>query len=115
MPGVLQNMWQAWWVGTGSSLSRTGARRPYVSSMYINGKYYAAILNGTGWWWHNDIADIDDLSTRVTGTTVAYSVNAAWSFGGSCDWYWDAEKSEGYWVGFNDRHSMFLVRLTCYE
>ncbi len=115
MPNVLQNDWQTWWVGTGSNLSRTGARRPYVSAMYINGKYYSSLMLGTGWWWHNDIAEIDDLHTRVTGTSVAYSVNCAWSFGGSCDWYWDPEISEAYWVGYTDRYGMFSVRLTCYE
>lgn len=115
MPSVLQNDWQSWWVGTGAQLSRTGARRPYVSAMCINGKYYALLMLGTGWWWHTDIADIDDLHTRVTGTTVAFSCNCAWSFGGSCDWYWDPELSEAYYVGYTDRYGMFTVRMTCYE
>lgn len=115
MPNVLQSDWQQWWVGTGSSLARGGARRPYVSSMYINGKYYVALMLGTGWWWHNDIAELDDLHARVTGTTVAYSTNCAWSFGGSCDWYWDPELKEAYWVGYTDRYGMYSVRLTCYE
>ncbi|MBD5367592.1 MAG: hypothetical protein HDR82_11450 [Bacteroides sp.] len=115
MPNVLQSDWQTWWVGTGSQLSRTGARRPYVSSMYVNGKYYAILMLGTGWWWHNDIAELDDLHARVTGTSVAYSVNCAWSFGGSSDWYWDPEIKEAYWVGYTDRYGMFTTRLTCYE
>lgn len=115
MPNVLQSDWQTWWVGTGSNLSRTGARRPYVSSMYINGKYYALIMLGSGWWWHTDIAEIEDLHTRVAGTSVAFSTNCAWSFGGSCDWYWDPELKEAYWVGYTDRYGMFSVRLTCYE
>lgn len=118
MPNVLQNIWESWWVGTGASLARGGARRPYVSAMYINGKYYAAIMNGTAWWWHNDIAEIDDLLTRVNngdGTAGAFSVNCAWSFGGSCDWYYDPEIKEAYWVHYVDRYGMSTVRLTCYE
>lgn len=115
MPNVLQNDWQQWWVGTGSNLSRTGARRPFVSSMYINGKYYSIVMLGTGWWWHNDIAEIDDLHTRVVGTSVAYVTNCAWSFGGSSDWFWDDEQKEAYWAGYTDRYGMFTVRLTCYE
>jgi len=115
MPNVLQNDWQQWWVGTGSNLARTGGRRPYVSAMYINGKYYSVVMLGTGWWWHNDIVEIDDLHTRVTGTSMAFSVNCAWSFGGSSDWYWDPELKEAYWVGYTDRYGMFSFRLTCYE
>lgn len=114
MPGVLQNQWQSWWVGTGSSLARTGARRPYVSSMYINGKYYAALMLGTGWWWHNDIADIDDLQTRTSDTTWAYGSNCAWSFGGSCDWYYDPESKEAYWVVYTDRVGVMMTRITCF-
>lgn len=115
MPNVLQSNWESWWVGNGNMLLRTGARRPYVSAMYINGKYYASITNGTNWWWHNDIADIDDLDTRVVGTSVSFSVNAGWSFGGSTDWYWDPEINEGFLVGYADRYGAYVTRLTCYE
>lgn len=116
MPNVLQNDWQAWWVGTGANLARTGARRPYVTSMLINGKHYASVMLGTGWWWHNDIVIVDDLHTRIaSGTTVAYSINASWSFGGSSDWYWDPDAKEAYWATYTDRVGVNVVRLTCYE
>ena len=114
MPAVLQNMWEAWWVGTGVALARGGARRPYVSSMYINGKYYGAVMLGTGWWLHNDIADIDDLTTRVEGTAQSYVVNCTWSFGGTCDWYYDPETKEARWVTYTDRHGINTAAITCY-
>lgn len=115
MPNVLQNNWQAWWVGTGAALSRGGGRRPYVSAMVINGKHYAAIMNGTGWWWHNDIADVDDLNTRVPDCTWAYSTNCGWSFGATCAWYWNPETNEGYLVYYTDRYGMNVKRLSCFE
>lgn len=111
---VFNGDWQPWWVGTGSNITRTGGRRPYVNSMLINGVHYALIMNGTGWWWHNDIAIIDDLKTRVAGTSWAYSTNVAWSFGGSCDWYWDAEKGDAFYVMYTDRYGMAVYRLTCF-
>ncbi len=114
MPNVLQNMWQQWWVGAGSMLLRTGARRPYVNDMLINGKHYALISNGTNWWWHFDIAELDDMSTRVTGTTWADSVNAGWSFGSCADWYWDAERGEGHVIYYAERIGMCVYRLTCF-
>lgn len=115
MPNVLHNNWEVWWVGTGSILSRTGARRPYVTSMLINGKHYSGLMLGTAWWWHNDIADTTDLNTRVNGTSLAYVVNCAWSFGGTCDWYWDDVKKEAYWAVYTDRYGAIVSRLTCYE
>lgn len=115
MPNVLQNDWQQWWVGTGSTLARPGARRPYVSAMNINGKIYVSLMLGTGWWWHNDVVEVDDLHTRVIGTTVAYSTNCAWSFGGSSDWCWNPSKTEGFIIGYTDRYGVYSVRMTCYE
>lgn len=114
MPPVFNGAWQTWWVATGSNISRTGGRRPYVNAMLINGVHYALIMNGTGWWWHNDIASIDDLKTRVDGTSWFYSTNVAWSFGGCCDWYWDAEKGDAYYVMYTDRYGMAVYRLTCF-
>lgn len=114
MPMVLQNDWQQWWVQTGSNIARTGGRRPYVGGMLINGKHYAMLMNGTGWWWHNDIAVLDDLRSRVVGTTWAYSTNVAWSFGGCGDWYWDGERGEGHVVYYTDRYGVAIFRLTCF-
>ena len=114
MPAVFNGSWQSWWVGTGSNITRTGARRPYVNSMLINGVHYALIMNGTAWWWHNDIAGLDDLSTRVNGTSWAYSVNLAWSFGGCSDWYWDDQRGDAYVVYYTDRYGMAVFRLTCF-
>ncbi len=115
MPNVLQNDWQTWWVGTGAKLSRGGARRPYVSSMLINGKHYSALMLGTGWWWHNDIAETENLHNRVLGASIAFDTNCGWSFGGSCDWYWDEDKKEAYWAVYADRYGAIVTRLTCYE
>lgn len=114
MPSVLQT-WNSWWVGAGTMHNRTGARRPYVSAMNINGKHYVALQLGTGWWFHNDIVELDDLATRVVGTDIKYSSNNGWSFGASCDWYWDADKNEGYVIYYTDRSGVSTTRLTCYE
>ncbi len=114
MPVVLQT-WNSWWVGTGSMHNRTGARRPFVSAMNINGKHYVALQLGTGWWFHNDIVELDDLSTRVVGTEIKYAVNNGWSFGASCDWYWDPDKKEGFTIYYTERSGVCSSRLTCYE
>ncbi len=119
MPGVLQSTgsggFHDWWVGTGSYLARTGARRPYVSCMPINGKTYMMLLNGTGWWWCNTLIDIADMNTRIEGAEYDFSVNANWSFGASGDWYWDESENAAYWVAWIDRHGVFKHKITCYE
>lgn len=114
MGNVLHNEWEQWWVLTGINIARTGGRRPYVNGMLINGKHYAMLMNGTAWWWHNDIADLDDLKTRVTGTPWAYSTNVSWSFGGCGDWYWDGQRGEGHVVYYTDRYGIAVFRLTCF-
>lgn len=119
MPGVLQSTgsggFHDWWVGTGACLARTGARRPYVSCMPINGRDYVMILNGTGWWWCNTIVDAADLRTRIAGAEYDFSVNASWSFGGTGDWYWDESEHAAYWIGWIDRHGAFKYKITCFE
>lgn len=119
MPGVLQSVgsggYHDWWVGTGSSLSRTGARRPYVSCMAINGHTYVMLMNGTGWWWCNTLIDADDLSTRIEGAEYDFSVAASWSFGASGDWYFDEGECAAYWVGWIDRQGAFKHKITCFE
>lgn len=119
MPMVLQSTgsggFHDWWVGTGSSLARMGARRPFVSCMPINGRTYVMLLNGTGWWWCNTIIDAADLNTRIEGAEYDFSINATWSFGGSGDWYWDEAECAAYWVGWIDRHGAFKYKVTCFE
>lgn len=115
MPNVLQNDFHQWWVGTGGALSRTGGRRPYVSGMTLNGKNYAMILNGTAWWYCNTIVDADDLHARVSGAEKDFSINAAWSFGATGDWYWDDSTHTGYWIGWADRYGFYKYKITCYE
>lgn len=119
MPGVLQSTgaggFHDWWVGTGSRLERTGARRPYVSCMQINGKDYVMLLNGTGWWWCNTLIQADDLNTRIEGAEYDFSINAGWSFGASGDWYWDESETTAYWVSWIDRHGAFKFKMTCFE
>lgn len=119
MPMVLQSTgsggFHDWWVGTGSSLARTGARRPYVSCMPINGHNYVMLMNGTGWWWCNTLIDADDLNTRIEGAEYDFSVNASWSFGASGDWYWDESECAAYWIGWIDRQGAFKYKVTCFE
>ncbi len=119
MPSLLQSQgsggFHDWWVGTGSCLARSGARRPWVSAMPINGKMYFMLLNGTGWWWCNTLIDASDFNTRIPGAEYDFSINANWSFGSSGDWYWDEATHEAYWVGWIDRQGMFLYKMTCYE
>ncbi len=119
MPNVLQSTgsggFHDWWVGTGGSLSRGGARRPYVSAMPINGKPYVMLLSGTAWWYCNVILDAADLHSRVAGAEKDYSTNAGWSFGASGDWYYDASTHVGYWLGYSDRYGVYYFKFTCYE
>src|SRR5690606_37136430 len=44
MPGLWQNVLQAWWVGTGLSTARSGGRKP-VSALTINGKKYVVVTS----------------------------------------------------------------------
>lgn len=117
MPNVLQNDYHAWWVGTGASLLRTGARRPYVSSIDMNGKSYTMLLNGTHWWFCQTMVETSDLHTRIPGADCCNSCGAglAWSFGQTGDHYWDQASHTGYWICWSDRDGLYVQKITCYE
>lgn len=114
MPALYPSQWQ-WWVGTGQSLSRMGAKRPYVSALPINGKVYVMMLNGTGWWWGNCLLNEDLQTVSHAATKESIPVNAGWSFGATGDMYWDAATKTAHWVTWMDRSGIVTCKMTCYE
>jgi hypothetical protein len=114
MPGLWQNILQAWWTGTGQVCAR-GTRRPIVSGMVINGKSYVAITSGTA-WWHAAAVMGSDLSTLShENLNIAESVNSGWSYGSYVDWYWDESEDTGYFAVWFGRLGLRTYKLTCFE
>ena len=115
---LLQNNLQTWWVGNGPSLYRTGAHRPYVSAMLINGKQYALFVGGSMWWQAMAVLEYDmDLSTLAheNANVAAYTGTLGWSYGGLGAWYWDREEEAGYVAAWWGRAGLVTRKLTCYE
>lgn len=115
MPGMWQNILQSWWVGTGATTSRYGGRSPFVSGMMINGKSYALVTSGTGWWHAAAILNGDLQSLAHENLNIAASVNRGWSYGSYGDWYYDEEKKEGYLAVWFGRLGLKTFKLTCFE
>ena len=115
MPGLWQNILQAWWVGTGFATSRTGGRSPVVLGMVVNGKSYVAVTSGTS-WWHAAAVLENDLSTLAhENLNIATTISRAWSYGSWVDWYWDEEETAAYLSIWFGRIGLFTYKLTCFE
>jgi len=115
MPGLWQNILQAWWVGTGFSTSRYGGRSPFVSALVINGKSYTAVTSGTGWWHAAAILSSDLQTLAHENLNIAASVNRGWSYGSALDWYYNEETKEAYLAVWMGRLGLKTYKLTCFE
>lgn len=114
MPAVYNIHW-AWWVGTGQSLSRGGSKRPFVTTLPINGRNYNMVLNGSGWWWGHAVYSEDMQSLITPNLQTSDPINAGWSFGATADWFWDEKEQEAYVVIWTDRMGIHTAKMTCYE
>ncbi|MDR1681288.1 MAG: DUF5018 domain-containing protein [Prevotellaceae bacterium] len=116
MPGLWQNILQAWWVGTGFATARTGGHRPVVSGMVINGKSYIAVTSGSAWWHAAAVLESDMKTLAHENLNItAGSISCGWSYGSWADWYWDEEESAGYLAFWFGRLGLYTYKLTCYE
>jgi hypothetical protein len=115
MPGLWQSTLQSWWVGTGQNLSRTGARRPLVSALPINGKTYICYVGGTAWWHAAAVLETDFSTLAHQNLNIAHSINCGWSYGCWMDWYWDKDAEEGYLSIWMARDAVYTYKMTCYE
>jgi hypothetical protein len=116
MPGLWQNILQAWWVGTGFTTERTGGRSPVVNGMVINGKSYVAVTSGTA-WWHAATVLTPDLQPMIQyeNLNIAFSITRGWSYGSWLDWYWNEDASEAYLAVWFGRLGLYTYKLTCFE
>jgi len=115
MPALWQNTLQAWWVGTGFTTSRTGGRAPVVNGMVVNGKTYALVTSGTGWWHAAAVLSTDLQTLAHANLNIAFAVNRGWSFGSWADWYWNEEAGEAYMSLWFGRLGLYTYKLTCFE
>jgi hypothetical protein len=116
MPGLWNSTLQSWGAGTGYTLSRTGARRPVVSGMVINGKSYVLVVTGT-LWYHAAAVLESDLATLAHPNLniVPASISAQWCWGSWVDWYWDEEEGAAYIAIWFNRIGLSTYRLTCFK
>ena len=117
MPGLWQNTLQAWWVGTGFTPVRTGARSPFIAALPINGKTYVVVTSGTSWWFAAAVLSSDLQELAHSNLNIAFDVAASrgWSYGEWADWYWSDDMKEAYLAIWFGRLGLYTFKMTCFE
>ncbi|WP_270087705.1 DUF5018 domain-containing protein [Sphingobacterium sp. SYP-B4668] len=115
MPGLWQNILQAWWVGTGFSTARIGGKSPFVSALVINGKSYVLVTSGTSWWHAAAVLNADLQTLAHPNLNITSNINRGWSYGAWADWYYDEVAKEAHLAVWFGRDGLKTYKLTCFE
>jgi len=103
-------------VQTGQSLTRTGARRPVVSALPINGKTYVVVTSGSAFYPSAAVltGDLQKLAHINLSITLG-SFTVGWSYGSWVDWYFNDDTKEAYLAIWFERYGLYTFKLTCFE
>ena len=105
-----------YWVQTGQSLTRTGARRPVVSALSINGKSYVVVTSGSAYYPSAAVLtdDLQKLAHQNLSITLG-SFTVGWSYGSWVDWYFDDDTKEAYLAIWFERYGLYTFNISCFE